>query len=179
MNEVLSRTLVLAAIGAISALLLGLVNNVTEPVIAERSARELEMALTDLAGSGTPGTGENSPVEGVVTRWPVSDGGWIVEIVGKGYGGPMRLLAAYDPDGTLRNAKLVENNETPGLGKNAENPVYMKKFIGTGGDLPVPTTRGDLAPELDDVTGATVTFNGVSRALAEGSAWAREWGVSR
>jgi electron transport complex protein RnfG len=86
------------------------------------------------------------------------------------------VLARVDGNGTIRAVRLMDNSETPGLGKKAENPDYMNKFIGTGGpDHPVPVRKSSLsAAEADAVTGATITFLGVSRALAEGARYIRE-----
>jgi electron transport complex protein RnfG len=68
----------------------------------------------------------------------------------------------------------MDNSETPGLGKKAENPAYMEKYLGTGAsDNPVPVRKSMLKPdEADAITGATITFLGVSKALAEGAVYA-------
>ncbi|MFP4444343.1 MAG: FMN-binding protein, partial [Spirochaetia bacterium] len=80
----------------------------------------------------------------------------------------------YAPDGTVLNAVLMENQESPGLGKKAEDPGYMEKFVQTGSDEPVPV-RKDMLPgdEADAVTGSTVTFVGIARALKRGSEYVR------
>jgi electron transport complex protein RnfG len=116
----------------------------------------------------------------VVTRYPVlEDGkerGSLLELVGTGYGGDLKILARYDASGEVRAVKLMEDEETPGLGKKAESPGYMDKFIGTGtAGNPVPTRKDMLAGgEADAITGATITFLGVSKALAEGSRFVRQ-----
>ena len=95
----------------------------------------------------------------------------LLELEGSGYGGEMNILARYDWDGTVRAVRLMDNSETPGLGKKAENPAYMEKFIGTGSqENPVPVRKDMLASgEADAVTGATITFLGISKALSEGA----------
>ena len=113
----------------------------------------------------------------------------------------MKILGAYRPDGAVFSARLLDNAETPGLGKKAESPVYMNKFKGTGAgdDKPVPTSKemlktdqgaakqemkqaltfrtwflgGDAGGGTDAISGATITFLGVSKALAEGSRYVR------
>jgi electron transport complex protein RnfG len=88
----------------------------------------------------------------------------------------MRILAGIRADGEVFSAVLMQNAETPGLGKEAENPGYMEdKFIGTGDDEPVPTTKSDLPPEeAEAVSGSTITFMGIADALAAGSRFVEE-----
>ena len=213
-----SQTLVLGLrlclICAVAALCLGLLNEVTEPAIVARKVQEEKDALAWLIPEGRPG--EKVAVEGdaaVTAYYPVSVAGsserYILDLRGAGYGGDMKILAAYMPDGTLLGAKLLDNQETPGLGKRAESPTYMDMFAGRGSaDAPVPVSkemlgsgggegaagssaaaesrgrfrffpRGAAEGGTDAVSGATVTFLGVSRALAAGAAYVRrEWGGS-
>ena len=170
----------LFAICAVAAVTLGGINAITEPVIIQRRIMELQQALDELTPDAQTGEAEAvADTPGVVKRYPVSSGGkrtgLLLELDGSGYGGEMKILARYDQDGTIRAVKLMGNSETPGLGKKAENPAYMDKFIGTGSaDNPVPVRKDMLsAAEADAVTGATITFLGVSKALAEGAGYVR------
>ena len=60
----------------------------------------------------------------VRTYYTVSQGqtasGYILDLEGAGYGGEMSIFASYAPDGEIRAARLLDNLETPGLGKKAE-----------------------------------------------------------
>jgi electron transport complex protein RnfG len=127
--------------------------------------------------------------------------GYILDLVGTGYGGEMKILAAFKLEGEIVSARLLDNQETPGLGKKAEKDSYMQMFKGTGkADSPVPTSKamiakrtsagGQKAPKgqsfrtwflgqeaggsADVITGATLTFLGVSRALSNGARYVRE-----
>jgi electron transport complex protein RnfG len=170
----------LFAICAVAALTLGGINAITEPVIIQRKIMELRQALAELTPDSQTGEAvvvEESP--GIAKRYPVvkdgEDAGMILELQGSGYGGEMKILARYDEDGTIGAVKLMDNSETPGLGKKAENPAYMDKFIGTGSaDDPVPVRKDMLASaDADAVTGATITFLGVANALAEGAEYVK------
>jgi len=175
----------LAIICVVAAVVLGLVDAVTAPVIVENRARRLAEGLNSIAeGSGQPGArvGEAMAFDAtgsVAAAYPVISAGgetlgFVLQLVGEGYGGDMNLLAGYYPSGELFAARLLENLETPGLGKKAESPQYMGKFVGYGADSDIPVSKSDLHPEeADSVTGATITFLGVSRALADGSDVAR------
>jgi len=178
MKDVVIIGLKLFAICAVAALTLGGINAITEPVIIQRRAMELQQALDELNPGAETGEAEavtDNPV--VVKRYPVlQDGqkvGWDLELEGSGYGGEMKILVRYDQDGTILAVKLMENSETPGLGKKAENPAYMEKFVNTGNSgNPVPVRKDMLPPEqADSITGATITYLGVSKALAEGAGY--------
>lgn len=179
MKAVMVIGLKLFAICAVAALTLGVINAITEPVIIQRRIMELQQALDEL----TPGTQTGEAVEVpdnpvIVKRYRVSkDGqsaGMLLELEGSGYGGEMKILARYERDGTIRAVKLMDNSETPGLGKKAETPAYMEKFLNTGtSENPVPVRKDMLAPEqADSITGATITYLGVSKALGEGARYA-------
>jgi Na+-translocating ferredoxin:NAD+ oxidoreductase RnfG subunit len=176
MKEMANKALRLGIIGAVAALLLAVTNNFTEPVIAERRARELKEALTILSGGRATGEAEAEPAEGVAQRWALTDGsGWILEMEGRGYGGPMTIVASYDTDGSIMVSRFMDNNETVGFGKKAEKPSYMEIFSGTGGTIPVPKVKSDLGSNADVVSGATVTFSGITEALRAGSELVKEW----
>jgi len=174
----------LAIICAVAAIILGFVNSVTEPKIELNRKLELERALASVAGNAEVGEETVVDAEGAVySFFPVtgpdgSTSGYILRLVGLGYGGDMNILANYAPDGEVAAVVLMENQETPGLGKKAEKPDYMNKFIGTGGGTgDVPVRKDQLSQgEADAITGATVTFIGIAKALHTGSAFVKEKG---
>jgi electron transport complex protein RnfG len=179
MKNVVVVGLKLFAICAVAAVTLGGINAITEPVIIQRKIMELQQALDELtpdAATGEAAAVPDNPV--IVRRYPVTkegeSAGMLLELQGSGYGGEMKILARYDEDGTIRAVRLMDNTETPGLGKKAENPAYMEKFLGTGSaDDPVPVRKDMLkSGDADAVTGATITFLGISKALAEGAEYA-------
>ncbi|MFP4363752.1 MAG: FMN-binding protein [Spirochaetia bacterium] len=169
----------LALICAVAAITLGIVNAVTEPVIEMRRQQDLENALQALM-EGNIGVKEEVDSDSVVQGfYPISDDfgdlqGVILDMTGNGYAGDMRILAAYNGEGEILSAQLMENQETPGLGKEAEAPEYMEMFVGTGGDVPVPTSKAMLPPEdADAISGASITFMGIGNALESGSEYVK------
>ncbi len=179
MNQVLSVGGRLALICVVAALVLGLVNAVTEPAIAAAKERRLQEALDAVtAGKEVGEYREVSDTESgqVNGYYPLNEdgaggqvSGYVVKLTGVGYGGDMEILASYDPDGEISAVSLMDNQETPGLGKMAEKPEYMEKFIGTGDDEPIPTTKQQLSQkQADAITGATITFMGIAQALKAG-----------
>ncbi len=178
MKSIFSSGAKLFLICAVSAVALGAINSVTEPLIAQRKILELKNALKELTPDAVAGEAQVLADDPVVrTRYPVSEGGdtvgAILELTGSGYGGDMKILARFDIDGTVRAVKLMDNLETPGLGKKAEKPAYMEKFLGTGGARPVPVKK-NMLQDADSVTGATITFLGIAKALDRGARYIRE-----
>ncbi len=213
----------LALICAVAASALGLINSVTAPQIERIKKENLDKALAGLIREGSIGEEvlvSKDDKEGIKGYFPVTDSnnnctGYILKINGTGYGGVMEIIASYETSGVIINAVLMKNEETPGLGKKAENPEYMNKYIGTGGDTPVPvrknmlgggeskktekksssgifewffgesdksdavasaTTSDIVGPEgssPDAVSGATITFAGIGRALEAGSEYVK------
>lgn len=97
--------------------------------------------------------------------------GYVLELAGNGFGGYMKLFAAYDREGSVKNAVLVEAAESPAQKKKAEDESYMTKFMGTRG-MGIPTIKGMLSTaDADAVSGASITFMGISGALRAGSLW--------
>ena len=83
------------------------------------------------------------------------------------------------PDGSVKDAMVVSDSETPGIGKKAALPGYMDKFKGFGSSgKPIPQSREELPKtESDALAGATVTFKAVAAALASGAAFIVEGGA--
>lgn len=174
----------LAIICTVAALVLALVNAVTAPVIAQNRQEALDAALRRIVRAAEVGErvavdAEESEIVRAyypvgASRPPASR--YVVELAGSGYGGEMQILAGIAADGKVFSAVLMQNSETPGLGKEAERPAYMEgKFIGKGDEEPIPATKGDLpAEEAEAVSGSTVTFMGIADALRAGSRFVKE-----
>jgi electron transport complex protein RnfG len=89
-------------------------------------------------------------------------------VVAEGYGGPITLLVAVTPDGTVLAVRTVAHSETPGIGDfiAGGGPGWLDAFAGRALDRPAPA-RWQLRAaggEFDAVAGATVT----SRAVVGG-----------
>ena len=171
----------LAAICAVAAIALGLVNSVTAPAIARVKEEQLAAALDSVRGGAE--AGDENIVENhdyVASYYPLAQGGrntgFILKIIGAGYGGDMELLVSFQADGLIRAVTLMDNLETPGLGKAAEKAEYMEKFIGTGSEKAVPLTKLQLTQnQADEISGASITFMAVAQALQAGSQYVQEF----
>ena len=171
---------ILFAICAVAAILLALVNEITAPRIAYNTEQTTIATLEAVSGGYSQGErreGNGSDISYVVPLYDDSGVlvGYILEIVTSGYGGEIVMAASYLTDGSVLQSKVMSDNETPGLGKNAEESWYMDLFKGLGGERPPPESKNDLA-DPSVVSGASVTFGGVSGALRSGSAYVKSLG---
>lgn len=182
MNSMVKIASRLGIICAVAAIVLAMVNSVTAPRIEQYQQMVIQRALDEVSAGFTTGTKEIAEQEGVAYFVPLTDSngtkvGYVLSLTASGYGGPMNVMASFSTEGEVLAAKLLQNSETPGLGKKAESQQYMEKFLGTGDSSPVPTRKSDLSgPDADSISGATITFSGVAKALAVGSDYAKRLG---
>ena len=76
----------------------------------------------------------------------------------KGFNGPTPLLIALDAEGRIKNVVLLENQETPRFAKFVEDGGLYEAWNGL-------TPDEALGKEVDAVSGATFTSNGVKNSL--------------
>lgn len=104
---------------------------------------------------------------------------YVVPVYGMGLWGPIRGYIAVDEDGkTVFGAYFNHDSETAGLGAEIkDSKAWQDKFIGktiyAADGTPVlkvlkPSEIKDPATQVDGITGATLTSNGVSDMLIEG-----------
>lgn len=176
MKYYLKVAAILGAICAIAAIILAAVNAITAPRIDAYEAQVALAALKGISGDYQVGEKHETSLDGVVRYYYElyeNEGtieAYALELSATGYGGPFALLASFTADGEIIAVQMLSNNETPGIGKKAEASGYMDKFIGTGLNRSVPVSKNELSAEdAQAVSGATVTFTGISKALAYGS----------
>ena len=182
MKEVIKTGGKLAAICAVAAISLGIVNAITEPIIIDARAARLKAALEKL--SIGLDIGEFIEIENknaITGYYPLSGedsiDAYIIKVTGSGYAGDMNILTAISLEGEVLSAVLMEHSETPGLGKEAENASYMEMYIGTGKDSVIPSSKRHLnSKDADAVTGASITFIGIGKALNEASEFSGQIG---
>lgn len=183
MKKTIITGITLALIAAVAATALALINSVTAPVIADYEAQVVLNTLSEVAsGYDIKDKVEVSDDLSVKAYYPIYEddllAGYIVSLVGNGYGGTFSLMASYTIDGSVIDARLLTNSETPGLGKKAEKAEYMEKFKETGSkESPVPTKKGELEKEdADSIGGSTITFSAVAKTIEAGSFYVAQKG---
>ena len=76
----------------------------------------------------------------------------------KGFNGPTPLLIALDADGRIKTVALLENEETPRFAQSVVEGGLYESWNGL-------TVEEALDKQVDAVSGATYTSNGVKKSL--------------
>ncbi len=160
--------IILFAISAITALLLGLVNMVTTPAILANEKAKNERAMAAVlpadAYEKVEYTGDDTTVNAV---YKAGDAGYVIQVSpGGSFSGTLSIMVGVDPAGTVTGVEVVKTAETSGLGANAGKDAFKGQFAGLTGTAAVTKDGGSI----DAITGATITSravcNGVNSAVA-------------
>lgn len=163
----LKPVLVLVAICTAAAVLLGVVHQVTAPVIADAEERRAEETYAALVPEAASFEEVPCSVEGCVAVLRALDAsgtqlGGIVVAQARGYGGDVPIAVSFDTSGTVTNVVVMPNEETPGLGSRVADDSYIGQYVG----LPAEPTD-DAA--IDLISGATISsraaLNAFNRAV--------------
>ncbi|RUO30462.1 NADH:ubiquinone reductase (Na(+)-transporting) subunit C [Aliidiomarina sanyensis] len=96
---------------------------------------------------------------------------YVIDIRGAGLWGMMYAFLAIDPDGqTIRGINFYDHSETPGLGGEIQNPRWRSNFEGkdavdSDGQVAIRVRKSAGDNEVDALSGATITSDGVDRTL--------------
>lgn len=123
----------------------------------------IEVTAPELLGTSLPVTAYRMRKAGV----PVAVA--IRSIAPDGYRGPLELLVAIAPNGTLIGVQVIKHNETPGLGDAFENrdADWLQRFRGLSLTNP-PQQRWSVrrdGGDFDAFTGATITPRAIVNAV--------------
>lgn len=97
----------------------------------------------------------------------------VMPVSGKGYQSTLRATLALDADlTTIAALTMIEQGETPGLGARVEEADWLDLWAGKqvadeSGRIVITVVRGAATGiyEVDGISGATITSNGVSNML--------------
>lgn len=151
----------LLLICAVIAGLLGAVNALTEDKIAENKQQEINVTISELfEGEVNKTDVEGDFEEGVSNVWSVerdgADLGYCIYVFTRGYGGDIGMMVGIDPQGSVCGIRIVEMNETAGLGSRISEPSFLSQY-----DLAKEELGED---DVDVITGSTVS----SKAVTDG-----------
>ena len=153
LKEIIKPILVLAAICLVVTGAIALINDATYPIIAEANAERTRATMIEIV-PGAPGfelIESDALPSNILRAYRVTDGsGYIFIISSNGFGGNMRVICGVDVNGKIIEVRTLQHSETKGLGDYIDKRSFTGQFDGK-----------DLSgiPEIDSVTGATITFN--------------------
>lgn len=165
----------LTVIAVVSAFVLASVYQLTrQPIEAAKDSRQLE-AISQVVEEF-----DNNPYAEKMTimtpdkkhrleLFPARKNGSISSFAIKsysnnGFGGRIELIVGFYIDGAIKSFKIIQHNETPGLGSKADEPKFKKQFDGFNPNRHKFKVRQD-GGEIDGITAATITSRAVIDAI--------------
>ena len=156
---IIKMAVLLMVICAVVSAVLGAVNMITAPVIADIAAAKTAAAYNEVL----PSTGEYTPVDysdANVTAVAKCAEGTVVEVSISGSQSMLALAIGVDNDGAITGVSVIDHGETPGLGAKSTEAEWRAQFVGQTSGLALDKKGGEVAP----LTGATITSQAVVNA---------------
>ncbi|MBD3164283.1 RnfABCDGE type electron transport complex subunit G [Candidatus Woesearchaeota archaeon] len=161
LNQMLKSTLVLSLVCLIAAALLGTAYIFTEPGIEEQK----EAALKESLGQVHTTADDFEAKDGYFVALKNSKIiGYAAVAEAQGYGGTIKILAGIDTEKKLTGIRIMEHEETPGMGASALKPEFYSQFSGLPADKIALRRNGG---KIDAITGATITSSAVIDAVKQ------------
>lgn len=180
MRDYIKLAGVLLLVCAIAAALLGYTNEITYVKIQEQLVKASDEARKTVLPSAdafekldesTFSTMKSNAKYNFITEiYTAKTGGnvagYAVKVAPKGYAGAIEVVVGVNTDGQIQGIKVGNNNETPGLGKNAATPKFQDQFNGKSWGNPINVIKSGTPKdnEIAALAGATIT----SKAIADG-----------
>lgn len=160
-NRIFKPIVVLCVICIVITGALAATNEVTAPIIEEATRLAQEQARKELL----PDADNFTKVEGVtvdnVSDIYVADNGvgTVITCAGKGYGGTITVMVAFNPDDTVKQIKITEQSETQGLGSRiTTDENFQPSFSG------LPAEDFTIS-DISAISGATISSKAVTAAV--------------
>ena len=177
-SSLLNMVLVLTLVAVIMGGVLAYVNHLTEGPITEQKEKALAngiktvMVCNDLVVANTNEVKQDiDGKEHTFIIYQVKDAqgqdlGAAVQSTTMGFGGDLKVLVGFDPDGKILGYTLLEHAETPGLGAKAD--LWFQK--GQKGDIigkdpREPLTVSKDGGQVDAITASTITSRAFLKAV--------------
>ena len=156
---------ILLGICVVVALLLGVVNAVTEPIITQMQAEKTAKAMAQVLQADSYDE-VDVQMDNVTALYRAMSGGqqigYVVEVTSSGFGGVMSMVVGVDMNGTVTGVSVTDNAETKNIGtKVVGDQSVLDRFVGMSGTITVNTG----ANRFDGITGATVTSKAVTAGV--------------
>lgn len=170
-SSITNMALVLTGVAVITGGILAYVNNLTSGPIAQQKEKALADGIKAVMGGGELSVAKTDTVrqndekgkEMTFIIYQTQDSqkkdlGAAVESTTQGFGGDLKILVGFDPEGNILGYTLLEHAETPGLGAKADQ--WFQK--GAKGDIIGKNPKEQLVVskdggQVDAITASTIT----------------------
>jgi electron transport complex protein RnfG len=170
-SSLTNMALVLTAVAVIMGAVLAFVNDMTSGPISAQKEKTLAdgikavLACNDLVVTRTDTVRQNDAkgkeLTFIIYQTQDAQGqdlGAAVESTVGGFGGALKVLVGFDPEGTIKGYTLLEHAETPGLGAKADKWFQKGEKGDIIGKSPAePLTVSKDGGQVDAITASTIT----------------------
>jgi electron transport complex protein RnfG len=140
---------------------------ITSPIAIKNAADLKTEAMKSLVTDAQ----KFNPVKGKNEWFTAEKNGKVVAYVvpasSKGYGGQISMLVSVTPQGKVVDFVILESNETPGLGQNADKEPFKGQFKGKGTKDLVVVKDKTKVNNIQAMTGATISSKAVTKGIKE------------
>ena len=197
-ENMIKDAVILCMISLIAALALGFVNELTKDKIAFLAAQAkaeayqavypeavgivdaennevLAAALEEAEAILSAGGFSNVTIDEVcmVQDANMDYVGYVASVTLKAYD-VMTLTFGYTNEGVCTGLAFLDIKETPGIGMKADEPAFKDQFVGNKGDKFVSVKSGAGSGEINAISGATFTTDGVITGVNAGICFMKE-----
>lgn len=167
MNQMTRFGIILGVICLLATMVLAVTYQVTKPKIDAQLKAEEQTALKGIMPDATSFAEKKATdIEYFEALRGGQVIGYCIKAIGSGYNGYIRLIVGIDLSGTIRGVRVLEHQETPGLGariteiKPGEKDAhFLRQFIGKNGRTVA------LRKDIDAIAGATISSKAVTDAV--------------
>ena len=177
-SSLLNMTLVLTLVAVVMGGILAFVNHLTEGPIQEQKDKALADGIKAVMVCNYLVVAEPVEVKQTVDGkehtfiiYNVKDAqgkdlGAAVQSVTMGFGGDLKVLVGFDPEGSILGYTLLEHAETPGLGAKADQWFQRGQKGDIIGKSPAePLTVSKDGGQVDAITASTITSRAFLKAV--------------
>ena len=175
MNKIVKMVLVLSITGAVSGGILAQVFHFADPLIQENRKKELREAIFVVLSEAKDYTtlDKGNDKEKIVVYKGIDADGKLVGIAfiadGGGFQGNIRIMVGLSTDYLkLKGIKVLEQNETPGLGNRIKEPAFEDQFRGLEIKPKVEYIKyrkPEKPNQIQAITGATISSEAVVKNI--------------
>ena len=162
-KEILKPALILCVICLLSTAALAGVNLLTADTIAQQQVITEQESRRQVLPDADSFEEKDGYAVGLVGSETV---GYVFVTSSKGYGGDVQVMTGITAGGNVSGVVILDQNETPGLGANAEKETFRSQFqqpAPENGFTVTESTAGE--GEISAMTGATITTTAVTNAV--------------
>lgn len=169
MNQLFRFGLILGVICLAATLVLAVTYQVTKPKIEKMMKAEEDAALRLIMPEADSFVAKSAnETEYFEAKKSGAIIGYCIRANAPGYNGFIRIVVGIDTDGVIKGVRVLEHQETPGLGAKInetrpgeKEPWFLRQFAGKHGQTV------EVKKDVDAITGATISSRAVADAVRE------------